>query len=444
VLKPPSLAPIQLSVIFAYQSWSQTVSIFADFITTITQDVVLEAHRSEKLNRMAAIQTSGLVSQQLSSGNDAPLSPTTVSARLFGKALETPFTEEICPRCQLPRHTVESFAAVPIPGKKWCSKPPLHDQPGCDIYGNPVASSSGPATNSKKFRNPELGNDRASPSTDASTTPPASNGVKASNALSNNTLYVTCTNCPREIHVSRFAHHLEKCLGINSRASARAGTQRGSNTTANGASTPSGNNAASRRNSPAPPSPTSSASTNEDNDGKATTKGASATIDKKIVKKKGLSKKEKSGVNLEKSHITSAPRLERAGSSFGPGSPTYSQSGHPTSSSTTKKKKKRKAEILEDDEKPLSMLLDDERKKMSDSIKDREDSVLTTPTKPLSKKQKHNNSTTTPSKETMRSASPALGGSVKNQITKFKNRAASPTLVSKKEKSSSVEMHRVS
>lgn len=393
---------------------------------------------------MAVIQTSGLVNQQLSSGIDAPPSPTTISARLFGKALETPFTEEKCPRCQLPRHTVESFAAVPIPGKKWCSKPPLHDQPGCDIYGNPAVSSSGPTTNSKKFRNSELGNDRASPSTDASTTPPASNGAKASNTLnSNNTLYVTCTNCPREIHVSRFAHHLEKCLGINSRASARTGAQRANNVTTNGVSTPSGNNTASRRNSPAPPSPTSSASTNEDNDSKANIKGASTSIDKKTIKKKGLSKKEKSGVSLEKSHITSAPRLERAGSSFGPGSPTYSQSGNPTSSSTIKKKKKRKAEILEDDERPLSMLLDDERKKMNESLKDREDSVLTTPTKPLNKKQKHN-STTTPSKESMRSASPALGGSVKNQITKFKNRAASPTLISKKERSSSTEMHRVS
>src|SRR5437868_4312905 len=123
----------------------QAISIFAEYLTTITEDIVLDVHRSEKLSRMAAIwasdpppktpaPSSPTSEQKAEEGN----SPNIAMARSMGSALRKPFKEEICPRCQLPRHTVESYAGPQIPGKKWCLRPPIHDAPGCDIYDKPI------------------------------------------------------------------------------------------------------------------------------------------------------------------------------------------------------------------------------------------------------------------------------------------------------------------
>ena len=193
-------------------------------------DLVLQTHRREKL----LLQT---------------LHPTT---RL-----------PICPCCNLPR-LLDPPLALSTPGKntQYCTHIPWSTRPGFDIYGNPfpVAGSDKPPTKKERERlkaetnaakngksldgtpASQDNNGTAPPSPSATTDNQPNTGgpvdkkaAKVGERLKGGTYipWHTCPSCKRSLLITRFAQHLEKCLGIGGRNAARNAARNASG--ANGA-----------------------------------------------------------------------------------------------------------------------------------------------------------------------------------------------------------------
>ena len=241
----------------------KAISVVEDCLFNIIHDTVLQVHREEKILRMQSAAT--VVSEQAGSiqaaANVAPPSkgspPLPLSTRVEtpaavyenGKIFLTrnplkTTSEIICPHCKLPRllHPISGVGAqTPDLTKQYCTKHPFVSMSGHDIYGNPfptdIAKTKKERELLKAQARVEKDSTPASQDTrDTATPPEGSGGNKESNAnaIANTILRLTaptkpasyipwhtCPNCKRSLLITRFAQHLEKCLGISGRASSR-------------------------------------------------------------------------------------------------------------------------------------------------------------------------------------------------------------------------------
>ncbi|KAF1348709.1 hypothetical protein BDV97DRAFT_422189 [Delphinella strobiligena] len=194
-----------------------TQSIVNESLLTVIHDLVLRTHRREKL----LLQT---------------LHPTT----------KLP----ICASCNLPRLLDPPLAiSTPTKNTQYCTHIPWSTKPGFDIYGNPfpVAGSDKPPTKKERERlkaesnaakhgksqdgtpGSQDNNGTAPPSPSAKDDQPNTGGpidkkaAKVGERLKGGTYipWHTCPSCKRSLLITRFAQHLEKCLGIGGRGAAR-------------------------------------------------------------------------------------------------------------------------------------------------------------------------------------------------------------------------------
>lgn len=125
------------------------LSIYNDLLSNALHEVVSEAHRAEKLLRTQQVQLAAAAEAAKSTSTsansdsqDSSKPPDSKPAALVvvGNPMAVFPTEIICPKCKLPRHTLDSLASS-TGGKedkrKYCSKLPYQNKPLHDIYGNP-------------------------------------------------------------------------------------------------------------------------------------------------------------------------------------------------------------------------------------------------------------------------------------------------------------------
>ena len=147
----------------------------------------------------------------------------------------------LCQSCGLPR-LLDPPLAISRPDRstQYCSLVPWSRRAGHDIYGNPfpVAGSDKPATkkerearlkaenstkHGKSKDNSQEPNGTPSSPTDQPNVaggPIDKKAAKVGEKLKGGTYipWHTCPNCKRSLLITRFAQHLEKCLGIGGRA----------------------------------------------------------------------------------------------------------------------------------------------------------------------------------------------------------------------------------
>lgn len=185
--------------------------------------------------------------------------------KLKGNPLKTT-PEIICPHCKLPRlmHPIMGKGMqTPDLTKEYCKLYPYVQEKGHDVYGNPFPTDMG--GKSKKER--ELIKQQAKNAEKESVGTPGSQdtdmvgGESQSKEIKLNTggkpaSYIpwhTCPNCKRSLLITRFAQHLEKCLGISGRQSSRNAMAKISGQNGSGNGTGMGNTPlGSRMGTPAP------------------------------------------------------------------------------------------------------------------------------------------------------------------------------------------------
>jgi hypothetical protein len=214
-----------------------------------------------------------------------------------------------CDSCKLPRlldpplaPKVRGAASEPPPSTTYCEKKPWSRRAGHDIYDNPFPRSdvTGRPPSKKEREAAKSGkkddasedatlNGTAPPSPDAKTNggddnKPLEKGEKKASKIDEKLKkgeYVpwhTCPSCKRSLLITRFAKHLEQCMGLSGRAASRNALAK-----ING-STPSGSRGGT-------PNPSQEREEDED-DETGSVKGAAAGggVRKKLLKK-GLDKK---------------------------------------------------------------------------------------------------------------------------------------------------------
>ncbi|KAF2668925.1 hypothetical protein BT63DRAFT_245999 [Microthyrium microscopicum] len=237
------------------------IPIFDDALFNVIQEIVSDVHISEKKLRMqsAAIQAEAvaLTSAQPSTPSSAnpssatkPTAPPIATAPPAGQFNTTAATydngkvtlkgnplklqrENLCPCCKLPRlmfPIVGTGSRVPEEvNREYCKLHPFIKKPGHDIYGNPFPVDTGKTTKKerealRKIERQEKDNTPGSADTgtaDAESTA-GDPGVKKLMAGGKGATYVpwqTCPSCKRSLLITKFAQHLEKCLGIGGRMS---------------------------------------------------------------------------------------------------------------------------------------------------------------------------------------------------------------------------------
>lgn len=155
--------------------------------------------------------------------------------------LTVPVDEILCPHCRLPRLSYPiTGAGARLPdlsqGQQYCTRYPFVTRPGHDCYGNPFPSTANLTKKEREaLKRSEKEEGRGAGGT------PSSQGDEGGGATNNAgnaeervlkkldtggkpASYIpwhTCPNCKRSLLITRFAQHLEKCLGISGRASSR-------------------------------------------------------------------------------------------------------------------------------------------------------------------------------------------------------------------------------
>ncbi|KAI9892422.1 MAG: hypothetical protein M1814_001379 [Vezdaea aestivalis] len=229
-------------------------SVFNDIFSNIVHDMVLEAHREEKILRMrsaAILAEDAAAAQQMAISstpqkeNPTPTSASAGSTHFAGK-LETAGAsydnghitlkgnplkttkDIICPRCryiQLQHPTSgEGARAPPDPAQKYCKLHPFVTKPGHDIWANPFPSDNAKNAKLKKELKENAAKQAEQASANGSIDTPAgsprpSHDIKLPRVTSYP--YVKCNSCGRHIQVNRFAKHLDGCMGITGRQSSR-------------------------------------------------------------------------------------------------------------------------------------------------------------------------------------------------------------------------------
>lgn len=225
-------------------------SILDDCIYNIIHDNVLAVHRSEKIARQ---QAAAIIAEQAVHGQSEDGSPVkgavssapaalgkveTLGAvyehgriTLLGNPLITT-KEVICPQCRLPRLLYPTSGAgkrAPEAGKTYCTRHPYISRPGHDIYGLPFSTD---VAKTKKEREALKAQSIADQKRKDGT--PADReahslllaNLQVEKASRSTGIWHTCPSCKRSLQITRFAQHLEKCLGIAGRASGRAAMAR--------------------------------------------------------------------------------------------------------------------------------------------------------------------------------------------------------------------------
>ena len=259
----------------------QTRDILESCIYNIVYSTALSCHRTEKQLRMQSAATSAESlalanleppSQKNAPPNTQPSLPAadTDAARyengrvlLKGNPLKTS-PDIVCPHCKLPRlmHPIMGKGMQqPDLTREYCMLYPWVQRPGHDVYGNPFPTDMAKSKKERellkqqqKAQDKESVGTPGSQDTDMNAADPAhgkeiklNTGGKPANYIP----WHTCPKCKRSLLITRFAHHLDKCLGISGRQSSRNAMAKISGVNGNGSgvgNTPIG----SRLGTPAP------------------------------------------------------------------------------------------------------------------------------------------------------------------------------------------------
>jgi ribonuclease P/MRP protein subunit POP1 len=149
---------------------------------------------------------------------------------LKGNPLKT--TPEItCPHCKLPRlmHPIMGKGMQhPDLTKEYCMLYPWVQRSGHDVYGNPFPTDMAKSKKERELIKQQQKNaDKESVGTPGSQDTEMAGGDTKEIKLNTGgkpASYIpwhTCPNCKRSLLITRFAQHLEKCLGISGRQSSR-------------------------------------------------------------------------------------------------------------------------------------------------------------------------------------------------------------------------------
>jgi ribonuclease P/MRP protein subunit POP1 len=183
-----------------------------------------------------------------SSANGASAVPTAETAaakydngRVYLKGNPLATTPEIvCPHCKLPRlmHPIMGKGSQnPDLTREYCKLYPFVQEKGHDVYGNPFPTDMAKSKKERELikqqqKNAEkesVGGTPGSQDTDMATGGGGGEQQSQGREIKLNTggkpaSYIpwhTCPNCKRSLLITRFAQHLEKCLGISGRQSSR-------------------------------------------------------------------------------------------------------------------------------------------------------------------------------------------------------------------------------
>jgi ribonuclease P/MRP protein subunit POP1 len=255
----------------------QTTNILDDLLSNIVFATALSCHRSEKLLRMqsAATQAETIAlanlepqsqKQNTNGATSIPIAETSAAkyenGRVFLKGNPLKTTPEIiCPHCKLPRlmHPIMGKGMQhPDLTKEYCMLYPWVQRSGHDVYGNPFPTDMAKSKKERELIKQQQKNaEKESVGTPGSQDTDMAGGDTKEIKLNTGgkpASYIpwhTCPNCKRSLLITRFAQHLEKCLGISGRQSSRNAMAKltGQNGTGSGlGNTPLG----SRMGTPAP------------------------------------------------------------------------------------------------------------------------------------------------------------------------------------------------
>ncbi|KNG50227.1 ribonuclease p complex subunit pop1 [Stemphylium lycopersici] len=254
-----------------------TTDILDDLLSNIVYSTALSCHRSEKLLRMqsAATQAESIAlanlepqsqKQNTNGATSIPIAETSAAkyenGRVFLKGNPLKTTPEIiCPHCKLPRlmHPIMGKGMQnPDLTKEYCMLYPWVQRSGHDVYGNPFPTDMAKSKKERELIKQQQKNaEKESVGTPGSQDTDMAGGDTKEIKLNTGgkpASYIpwhTCPNCKRSLLITRFAQHLEKCLGISGRQSSRNAMAKltGQNGTGSGVgNTPLG----SRMGTPAP------------------------------------------------------------------------------------------------------------------------------------------------------------------------------------------------
>lgn len=182
---------------------------------------------------------------------------------LKGNPLKTT-PEIICPHCKLPRlmHPIMGKGMQnPDLTKEYCMLYPWVQRSGHDVYGNPFPTDMAKSKKERELMKQQQKNaEKESVGTPGSQDTDMAGGDNQKEIKLNTggkpASYIpwhTCPNCKRSLLITRFAQHLEKCLGISGRQSSRNAMAKISGQNGNGNGTGMGNTPlGSRMGTPAP------------------------------------------------------------------------------------------------------------------------------------------------------------------------------------------------
>lgn len=224
-----------------------TSDILEDVLRNIVLSTVLGCHRAEKLLRMQSAATQA-ESMALAALEPQPHKPTALvipsadtraarydNGRVFlrGNPLRTT-PDMTCAHCKLPRlmHPIMGRGMhTPDLSREYCMLYPWVQRPGHDVYGNPFPTDMAKTKKERELiKQQQKHADRDSISTpgsqdaDLPTAEPKDPKEIKLNTGGKPASYIpwhTCPNCKRSLLITRFAQHLEKCLGISGRQSSR-------------------------------------------------------------------------------------------------------------------------------------------------------------------------------------------------------------------------------
>ncbi|KAF3918001.1 hypothetical protein ABW21_db0202390 [Orbilia brochopaga] len=400
--------------------------VFASFMSMITEDIVMEAHRTEKLTNMGYFSQDGVVvtTEELQSKRNEE--PELLNALIMGRSLQTPIEDNICQKCQHPiQQSLDS--SLTTPARKYCLKQPYRIINGQDMYGKTISSNTIQIPK-QQFRT-KIHAAFASGSRQSTPTVGEESG-KLPPVKDPQGLRLPCPACGADTSFKMWIPKHKACLGY-------ADKKLNSNNGDSGSGTPL-----------SPDSPSSSFAEGEP----APPKKKKSQAEPKPAPKKLQVKKDTStaGESVQKGSITSAPRLEKSLSTAStradsptPSTTTTNQAAAPSSAGPKKKKQllKRKAESLDEegDKKTTAAAADPYDIDSHPGAAKEKDTVSITPTKP-SKKQKTSNTPTSAVDAVRVSPHPGTP-TTKNLVSKFKDRQGSPTPL-KKDKLGGADMSR--
>jgi ribonuclease P/MRP protein subunit POP1 len=296
--------------------------------------VVLQAYEAEKKLRMqsaavqaeaVAVQTGGMpITPSSSAPSSAKPAPTSAAAgppqgqytttcatwdngkiTLRGNPLKS-LKENYCPSCKLPRLMFPlSGVGMRLPEdfqRQYCTLHPFIRKPGHDIYGNPFPVDAGKTKKERealrKLERQEKDNTPGSADTGADGDGVDAVAVRKLMAGGKGASYIpwhTCPNCKRSLLITKFAQHLEKCMGIGGRSARNAAAARlsGINGSANGSTQ------GSRVGTPTPSQTNGKRTVDDDDDDEPPKKKVKKDKKDKRDKHEKVEKKEKISIKLK-------------------------------------------------------------------------------------------------------------------------------------------------